>query len=73
MGRTTAREKVGSFLLKMMERTSDQPTGLRSRAGLLTSRYDIADYLALFGGDCEPFPHRTPDDEASSPLPVLGA
>ena len=44
MGRTTAREKVGSFLLKMTERTSDQPT---DRLMLLTSRYDIADYLAL--------------------------
>ena len=44
MGRTTAREKVGSFLLKMTERTSKQPT---DRLMLLTSRYDIADYLAL--------------------------
>ena len=44
IGRTTAREKVGSFLLKMTERTSDQPT---DRLMLLTSRYDIADYLAL--------------------------
>jgi CRP-like cAMP-binding protein len=44
LGRTTAREKVGSFLLKMTERTSKLPT---DRLMLLTSRYDIADYLAL--------------------------
>jgi CRP/FNR family nitrogen fixation transcriptional regulator len=44
LGRTTAREKVGSFLLKMMERCSKQPA---DRVLLPTSRYDIADYLAL--------------------------
>jgi CRP/FNR family transcriptional regulator, nitrogen fixation regulation protein len=44
MGRTTAREKVGSFLLKMTERTPKQPT---DQLMLLTSRYDIAVYLAL--------------------------
>jgi CRP/FNR family transcriptional regulator, nitrogen fixation regulation protein len=44
MGRTTAREKVGAFLLRMAERTSMPPA---DRLMLLTSRYDIADYLAL--------------------------
>jgi DNA-binding transcriptional MocR family regulator len=44
LGRTTARKKVGSFLLKMMERCSRQPA---DRVLLPTSRYDIADYLAL--------------------------
>ena len=44
LGRTTAREKVGSFLLKMMERCSRQPA---DRVLLPTSRYDIADFLAL--------------------------
>ncbi len=44
LGRTTAREKVGAFLLKMTERSSKLPT---DRLMLLTSRYDIADYLAL--------------------------
>jgi CRP-like cAMP-binding protein len=44
LGRTTAREKVGAFLLKMAERTSRLPT---DRLILLTSRYDIAEYLAL--------------------------
>jgi CRP/FNR family nitrogen fixation transcriptional regulator len=44
LGRTTAREKVGAFLLNMEERTSKLPT---DRLLLLTSRYDIAEYLAL--------------------------
>jgi CRP-like cAMP-binding protein len=44
LGRTTAREKVGAFLLTMAERTSQLPT---DRLILLTSRYDIAEYLAL--------------------------
>jgi CRP-like cAMP-binding protein len=44
LGRVTAREKVGSFLIKMMERSSRQPN---DRLLLFTSRYDIADYLAL--------------------------
>jgi CRP/FNR family nitrogen fixation transcriptional regulator len=44
LGRVTAREKVGSFLIKMMERSSKQPN---DRLLLFTSRYDIADYLAL--------------------------
>jgi CRP/FNR family transcriptional regulator, nitrogen fixation regulation protein len=44
LGRTTAREKVGAFLIKMAERTSTLPT---DRLMLLTSRYDIAEYLAL--------------------------
>src|ERR1700722_8390002 len=44
LGRTTAREKVGSFLVKMMERCSKQPS---DRVVLPISRYDIADYLAL--------------------------
>lgn len=44
LGRTTAREKVASFLLKMMERTAKQSA---DRLALLASRYEIADYLAL--------------------------
>jgi CRP/FNR family transcriptional regulator, nitrogen fixation regulation protein len=44
LGRVTAREKVGSFLINMMERSSKQPN---DRLLLFTSRYDIADYLAL--------------------------
>ncbi len=44
LGRTTAREKVGSFLLKMMERSSKRSV---DRLSLFVSRYDIADYLAL--------------------------
>lgn len=44
MGRTTAREKVASFLLKTKERNSPRED---DRLVLLTSRYDIADYLAL--------------------------
>jgi CRP/FNR family nitrogen fixation transcriptional regulator len=44
LGRTTAREKVGSFLLNMTERTSKLPTDMLM---LPTSRYDIGDYLAL--------------------------
>lgn len=44
LGRVTAREKVGSFLINMMERSSKQPD---NRLLLFTSRYDIADYLAL--------------------------
>jgi CRP-like cAMP-binding protein len=44
LGRTTAREKVGSFLLAITERTSSSGA---DRVVLPTSRYDIADYLAL--------------------------
>jgi CRP-like cAMP-binding protein len=44
LGRVTAREKVSSFLIKMMERSSMQRN---DRLLLFTSRYDIADYLAL--------------------------
>jgi CRP-like cAMP-binding protein len=44
LGRTTAREKVGSFLLGMMGRSRSQPS---DRLLLFTSRYDMADYLAL--------------------------
>lgn len=43
LGRITALEKVGAFLLGMAERVSDGPDKLV----LLMSRYDIADYLAL--------------------------
>jgi CRP/FNR family transcriptional regulator, nitrogen fixation regulation protein len=44
LGRITAVEKVGAFLLKMAERLSDQPG---DRLVLPMSRYDIADYLAV--------------------------
>jgi CRP/FNR family nitrogen fixation transcriptional regulator len=44
LGRTTAREKVGAFLLRIMQRlASDDP----DRLVLPTSRYDIAEYLGL--------------------------
>jgi CRP/FNR family nitrogen fixation transcriptional regulator len=44
LGRITATEKVGSFLLTMAERLSDQTL---DRVDLPISRYDIADYLGL--------------------------
>jgi CRP/FNR family nitrogen fixation transcriptional regulator len=44
LGRTTAREKVGAFLLRIMQRVASDDT---DRLVLPTSRYDIADYLAL--------------------------
>ena len=44
MGRITALEKVGSFLLEMAERMSD---GSPELVVLPISRYDVADYLAL--------------------------
>jgi CRP/FNR family nitrogen fixation transcriptional regulator len=44
LGRTTAREKVGAFLLGIMQRIANEDT---DRLVLPTSRYDIADYLAL--------------------------
>jgi len=44
LGRITATEKVGSFLLTMAERLSDQSL---DRVDLPISRYDIADYLGL--------------------------
>jgi CRP/FNR family transcriptional regulator, nitrogen fixation regulation protein len=44
LGRTTAREKVGAFLLRIMQRVA---TDDNDRVVLPTSRYDIADYLAL--------------------------
>jgi CRP-like cAMP-binding protein len=44
LGRTTALEKVGCFLLLMAERLS---AGGADRVHLPISRYDIADYLAL--------------------------
>jgi CRP-like cAMP-binding protein len=44
LGRITATEKVGSFILKMAERLSDQTV---DRLYLPISRYDIADYLGL--------------------------
>jgi CRP-like cAMP-binding protein len=43
-GRTTATAKVGSFLLNMEHRLSDQPPGA---VELPMSRTDIADYLAI--------------------------
>jgi CRP-like cAMP-binding protein len=44
LGRITATEKVGSFLLMLAERLSDQTL---DRVDLPISRYDIADYLGL--------------------------
>lgn len=44
LGRTTALEKVSSFLLEMSERSAD---GTGEALVLPMSRYDIADYLAL--------------------------
>jgi CRP-like cAMP-binding protein len=44
VGRVTALEKVGSFLLEMAARLSDGPA---DRVVLPISRYDIADYLAV--------------------------
>ena len=44
LGRTTAREKVGAFLLRIMQRVESDDT---DRLVLPTSRYDIAEYLGL--------------------------
>jgi CRP/FNR family transcriptional regulator, nitrogen fixation regulation protein len=44
LGRTTAREKVGAFLLELIERVSG---GATDTVILPISRYDIADCLAL--------------------------
>jgi CRP/FNR family nitrogen fixation transcriptional regulator len=44
LGRTTAREKVGAFLLSIMQRVESDQT---DRLVLPTSRYDIAEYLGL--------------------------
>lgn len=44
VGRTTAREKVGSFLFEMSHRLERDDGG---RVVLPVSRYDIADYLAI--------------------------
>jgi CRP-like cAMP-binding protein len=44
LGRITAREKVGAFLLTIMQRVE---RGNTDRLVLPTSRYDIADYLTL--------------------------
>ena len=44
MGRTTAREKVGAFLLRIMQRVASDDT---DRLLLPMSRYDIAEYLGL--------------------------
>jgi CRP/FNR family transcriptional regulator, nitrogen fixation regulation protein len=44
LGRITALEKVGSFILEMAERLSNGET---HRVALPVSRYDIADYLGV--------------------------
>jgi CRP/FNR family nitrogen fixation transcriptional regulator len=44
LGRTTAQEKVGAFLLAMAQRLSN---GQSNSVALPLSRYDIADYLAV--------------------------
>jgi CRP-like cAMP-binding protein len=44
LGRITAQEKVGSFILAMADRLSN---GRGDRVTLPISRYDIADYLAV--------------------------
>jgi CRP/FNR family nitrogen fixation transcriptional regulator len=43
LGRTTALEKIGAFLLELSERQSDRANSIV----LPVSRYDIADYLGL--------------------------
>jgi CRP-like cAMP-binding protein len=43
LGRMTARQKVGAFLVEMAEHSSDEAVVV----ALTMSRYDIADYLAL--------------------------
>jgi CRP/FNR family nitrogen fixation transcriptional regulator len=44
LGRTTAEEKVGAFLLYMQERMGDRKA---DQLALPITRYDIADYLSL--------------------------
>jgi CRP/FNR family nitrogen fixation transcriptional regulator len=44
LGRITALEKVGSFILEMVSRLS---AGNGNSVALPMSRYDIADYLAV--------------------------
>jgi CRP/FNR family transcriptional regulator, nitrogen fixation regulation protein len=44
LGRITALEKVGSFILEMAARLSNGDSG---RVALPVSRYDIADYLGV--------------------------
>src|ERR1700693_1563285 len=44
LGRITAQEKVGAFLLHLAERLTGRPA---DHVTLPISRYDIADYLAL--------------------------
>jgi CRP/FNR family transcriptional regulator, nitrogen fixation regulation protein len=44
LGRATAQEKVGAFLVHLAERLAGHPA---DRVSLPISRYDIADYLAL--------------------------
>jgi CRP-like cAMP-binding protein len=44
LGRTTAEEKIGHFLVRMAERLSGGPA---DNVVLPMSREDIADYLAL--------------------------
>jgi CRP-like cAMP-binding protein len=44
LGRTTAEQKVGAFLLYLHGRSGSRPA---NRVTLSVSRYDVADYLAL--------------------------
>jgi hypothetical protein len=44
LGRTTAEQKVGLFLLYMQERVGN---GIADRLALPVSRYEVADFLAL--------------------------
>jgi hypothetical protein len=44
LGRTTAEQKVGAFLLYLHGRSGSRPA---NRVTLPVSRYDVADYLAL--------------------------
>jgi CRP-like cAMP-binding protein len=66
LGRTSALQKVGAFLLEMAERSQ---TGSRQLVVLPMSRYDIADYLAL---SVETVSRAVTDLEQSGAITLLG-